>query len=106
MQIMGGVRGGTVLSFDGIAELVGEAQRMSDQQMPGEAPALTREELVLATENLPLPLQELPFKVGGSVNSESTHLQGQEDRPLQFEYQAADCRLFYMRKSLMDPRAS
>ncbi|KAF4506431.1 hypothetical protein G6O67_006520 [Ophiocordyceps sinensis] len=108
MQIMGGVRGGQVMFFEYIAELVKKTNDIlgNKTMFDGRPPPLSPEELKLANETMPPPIENMSYKVSGQVNFESAYLQGKEDRPLQFESQAADCRLFYTRDNILDPKTT
>ncbi|KAK3209942.1 hypothetical protein GRF29_44g1176347 [Pseudopithomyces chartarum] len=93
MQVMGGVRGAQSLAFDQIDT---EAEAIDTQ-------ALTPDQLKLAKATVP-NVNALPWYLpGGNVNLRNAYQEGDDDLPLQFAYQASDCRLFYTATSLDDP---
>lgn len=144
MQIMGGVRGGSILDLGAISDLVGESLDIIDEatgasnqtragrrtgaskrvgagkrvgtgkkarasEIPGagnQTVLFTPQELERANASMPAPIQSLPYKVDGSVNFENTYLEADVSKPLQFEFQAADCRLYYTAENILDPKSS
>ncbi|KZZ88772.1 Peptidase S41 [Moelleriella libera RCEF 2490] len=104
MQIMGGVRGAQSASFDLIAENVRDVYQLL-QESGGKL--LSKEEQRLANDTMPLPIRGFPLKLlGGNVNFRNAYQQNDTELPLQFEYQAADCRLFYTLRNIFDPAST
>ncbi|KAG9258152.1 uncharacterized protein F5Z01DRAFT_633151 [Emericellopsis atlantica] len=99
MQIIGGTRGGKLMKFPWIEldvsislSLLGAARGPSDVQE--------------SRDNLPVPLDRLPLKLGNGVsciNLENVYHRVDEEVPLQFKYQPADCRLFFTAENILDP---
>lgn len=104
MQIMGGVRGAQSASLGLIDDWVASAG-----QVVASAPAGTFPEqlLEIANRSAPLGLKNMPLVLnGGGVNFRNAYQEGKGDLPLQFEYQAADCRLFYTAENYIKPHTT
>jgi len=100
MQIMGGVRGGQSMQFSSIDIVV---KAVSDN-VDINKKLLTQSQIKRAREVVPKGVDALPFVLpGGGVNLRDAYQEGADNLPLQFEYQASDCRLFYTAKSIDDP---
>ena len=109
MQGVGGSKGSQVLRFDGLLSFandtininaaLGTTRKFDDSTATGR---LVRAEQVikrvgLGDGNTPLL---------GSVNALNNLREGDEiNTPLEFVYEAADCKLFYTRETWSDPRA-
>ncbi|KAK8868572.1 Peptidase S41 [Apiospora arundinis] len=100
MQIMGGVRGGQSLAFGSIEQLVNGSAPLLKRQ-PN---LLTKDQLAQYKASMPIPTEDFPLPVKGEVNFRNAYQQGDDDTPLQFVYQAADCRLFYTYDNYNDPK--
>ncbi|KAI0432430.1 hypothetical protein F5Y09DRAFT_353525 [Xylaria sp. FL1042] len=103
MQVMGGVRGAQSLALADLdTEVSAAVARINDD------PSLfTQEQTNLAQEVWPKGLTNLPFTVtSGGVNLRNAYQEGADHLPLQFDYQASDCRLFYTAKNLVDPSST
>ncbi|KAI1429011.1 hypothetical protein F5Y12DRAFT_587761 [Xylaria sp. FL1777] len=103
MQVMGGVRGAQSLALSDLdTELSAAVARVNDD------PSLfTQAQVNLADEVWPKSLQDLPlFVSGGGVNLRNAYQEGADHLPLQFDYQASDCRLFYTAQNLADPAST
>ncbi|ETN45115.1 uncharacterized protein HMPREF1541_09992 [Cyphellophora europaea CBS 101466] len=100
MQIMGGVRGGQAMQADGVSSFFA----VTAQQLQVDPSILSAEELQLANDTAPLPLAAFPVVVTSlGVNLRNAYQEGDDDLPLQFQYQAADCRLFYTLENYLQP---
>ncbi|KAI0205582.1 hypothetical protein F4808DRAFT_238415 [Astrocystis sublimbata] len=100
MQAMGGVRGGQSFEFSTIDAFVAEARNSTLNYA-----TLTPDQLALANKVWPKGLDNLPLKVGGGgVNFRNAYQEGADHLPLQFEYQASDCRLFYTAENILNPQ--
>ncbi|KAH7231327.1 uncharacterized protein BKA55DRAFT_598597 [Fusarium redolens] len=80
MQIMGGVRGSQTLTFDNIATVVSAAKSF-----------MTKEE------------NERFMKAATRPHFLNAYQEGDDDLPLQFQYQASDCRLYYTAENIYHP---
>ncbi|KAI0517821.1 hypothetical protein F5B22DRAFT_101443 [Xylaria bambusicola] len=100
MQVMGGVRGAQSLAFSDLDTEIAEAiERISDNRS-----IFSQEQVDLAQKVWPRGLQNLPLPInGGGVNLRNAYQEGADHLPLQFDYQASDCRLFYTAQNLVDP---
>lgn len=104
MQIMGGVRGAQSVAFSTINEWVSQAT-----QVVANVPNGTFSAQLLSTANASVPrgLENMPLVLaGGNVNFRNAYQQGDDDLPLQFAYQAADCRLFYTADNYARPNTT
>ncbi|KAL5593294.1 hypothetical protein FOBRF1_012396 [Fusarium oxysporum] len=103
MQIMGGVRGSQTLTFDDIATVVSAAKAVY-RETPETLEFITKEENERLMKVAPRPLEEFPIKLGaGQVNFLNAYQDGDDDLPLQFQYQAGDCRLYYTAENIYHP---
>ncbi|KAK7957068.1 peptidase S41 family protein [Apiospora aurea] len=93
MQIMGGVRGSQVYPVEAVYDFVTQA----DTRLH-EKPSLLSKDLT-AKWQASRPINSTAFPLllrSGGVNFRNAYQQGDDATPLQFAYQAADGRLFYM----------
>ncbi|RSL51355.1 hypothetical protein CEP54_011442 [Fusarium duplospermum] len=98
MQLMGGVRGAESQSFSGLAQWTNKVLELLGQSMKpdGSTNFLSKDEIKRLKEVLPQDLGQFPISInGGSVNFRNAYQEGEDDLPLQFQYQASDCRLYY-----------
>ncbi|KZZ97734.1 hypothetical protein AAL_03698 [Moelleriella libera RCEF 2490] len=101
MQVMGGTRGGQVFKISQISDLLKGAFRVFAKS---NRTLLSEEEAKQLEATWPEPLERLPLRLSaGSVNVKNTYHKDDDDLPLQFVYQASDCRLFYTADNLMNP---
>ncbi|KAI1754864.1 hypothetical protein F4782DRAFT_463688 [Xylaria castorea] len=103
MQVMGGVRGAQAYEFSDIDNdiAVGASLVNNDSSL------LTKAQLTLAENVLPLGLKNLPLVIyGGGLNLRNAYQEGADHLPLQFDYQASDCRLFYTAKNIANPAST
>lgn len=101
MQIMGGVRGAQSAGFTLIENLVKLAHTAVRDVDESDLP-----DGFMATinETRPLPLTDFPLQIAGlNVNLRNSYQDDNIDLPLQFEYQAADCKLYYTYDNIVDP---
>ncbi|KAH7154748.1 hypothetical protein DER46DRAFT_578566 [Fusarium sp. MPI-SDFR-AT-0072] len=104
MQIMGGVRGAQSLGFDGIYNFVGTAG-LELMQSPQKFDFISKEEIERFNKVAPRPLEEFPISLSsGNVNLRNAYQEGDDDLPLQFQYQAGDCRLYYTAENIYHPK--
>ncbi|WKT54095.1 hypothetical protein QSH57_004679 [Fusarium oxysporum f. sp. vasinfectum] len=104
MQIMGGVRGSQTLTFDNIATVVSAAKSVF-RETPEKLEFMTKEENERFMKVAPRPLDEFPIKLrSGQVNFLNAYQEGDNDLPLQFQYQAGDCRLYYTAENIYHPK--
>ena len=103
MQVMGGVRGAQSLALADLDTEIAEAiARVNDNPS-----IFTQEQVDLAQRVWPSGLDTLPLPVnGGGVNLRNAYQEGADHLPLQFDYQASDCRLFYTAQNLVDPSST
>lgn len=94
MQPMGGVRGGEIVALTNIAQAAVLATS-------GNNTLLTWGEKQLA--HMTLPGLDPSIRLAGSVNFQNQDHEGNDQLPLQFDYQAADCRLFYTAENVHKP---
>ncbi|KAJ4245240.1 hypothetical protein NW762_014110 [Fusarium torreyae] len=106
MQIMGGVRGAQSFGFDAIYGLIEKVQSLYSSY-PNELDSFSREEITEFLEAAPKPLGELPLVLeSGGINLRNAYQEGEDDLPLQFQYQAADCRLYYTAENVFRPETT
>lgn len=101
MQAVGGVRGGQRWSLRAIEKHVQTALRLATDVL--RAPAEARRLATLAPPRLAdFPLQFDRYGQGG-VNFRDAYGPGDDETPLQFVYEAADCRRFFTLRNVMEP---
>ncbi|KAK7422685.1 hypothetical protein QQX98_001473 [Neonectria punicea] len=106
MQIMGGVRGAQSMSFAGIAGYVANVGSVF-REMPEELDFIPKEDIERFVAAAPQPLEKFPIAFGGgNVNLRNAYQEGDDDLPLQFQYQAADCRLYYTVENIFHPETT
>ena len=96
---MGGVRGAQSYTFSGIDAVA----QLGNDAVDADQSLLTESQLGVAKAAMPNK-RKLPYSISiGGVNLRNAYQEGADDLPLQFQYQAADCRLFYTAGSIQDP---
>lgn len=109
MQGAGGSKGSQVLSFDALRSLIanntvninaalGSAHTFDNSTATGR--------ILMANQLVTRTTRDDAGALSGSVNSLNNLREGDEtNTPLEFVYEAADCKLFYTRGTWSDPRA-
>ncbi|KAF4999153.1 hypothetical protein FDECE_11582 [Fusarium decemcellulare] len=106
MQLMGGVRGGQSLGFDKIYGLVANAGNIF-KESPEKLDFISKEEIASFMKVAPQPLEKFPIVLKqGNVNLRNAYQEGDDDLPLQFQYQASDCRLYYTTENVLQPETT
>ncbi|KPM35720.1 hypothetical protein AK830_g10836 [Neonectria ditissima] len=106
MQIMGGVRGAQSMSFDNIAGYVANAIAVA-QESPEELSFISQKDIEGFVAAAPVPPAQFPIAFGGgNVNLRNAYQEGDDDLPLQFQYQAGDCRLYYTIENILHPETT
>ncbi|KAI8715137.1 TSPc domain-containing protein [Fusarium sp. LHS14.1] len=106
MQLMGGVRGAESQSFSGLAQWTSKVLELLGQSVKpdGSTNFLSKEEAKKLKEVLPQDPGQFPISInGGNVNFRNAYQEGEDDLPLQFQYQASDCRLYYTVENVYHP---
>lgn len=106
MQLMGGVRGAESQSFSGLAQWTNQVLELLGQPMKsnGITTSLSKDEAEKLKEVLPRDPGQFPISInGGNVNFRNAYQEGEDDLPLQFQYQASDCRLYYTVENVYHP---
>ncbi|KAI8660248.1 TSPc domain-containing protein [Fusarium keratoplasticum] len=106
MQLMGGVRGAESQSFSGLAQWTSKVLEFLGQSVKpdGSTNFLSKEEIKRLKEVLPQDPGQFPISInGGNVNFRNAYQEGEDDLPLQFQYQASDCRLYYTVENVYRP---
>jgi hypothetical protein len=98
MQIMGGVRGAQQQNAIGLAGFVQEALKIGNKDL------LTPAEFQEANATVPKAFLWWPYKINDiSVNLRNAYQKDNDELPQQFQYQAADCRLYYTAENIVKP---
>lgn len=107
MQAVGGVKGGQHLSLSEIHGYISAAYDLAVDASKTGAPILTPEQLTRFQEIAPPNPKHFSFRfdtVGnGGVNFRNAYREGDDATPLQFIYEAANCRLFYTAENYVQP---
>lgn len=113
MQGVSGTRGSNVAALQSISDIAAQIRRtlssLSDSDLNPSAADLFSDALrdISADDidSLPTPLSSAPWRLGGTVNVlDEIRVGSAPDDPLQFVYQASDCRLFYTGDMIRDIR--
>ncbi|KAJ4303366.1 hypothetical protein N0V90_002259 [Kalmusia sp. IMI 367209] len=103
MQVMGGVRGAQSYSFTNIDTDISDVKSLVEN----DTSLLTQEQIARAQASLPIGTKNMPFFISaGGVNLRNAYQEGADHLPLQFDYQASDCRLFYTAQNVREPSSS
>lgn len=107
MQAIGGVRGSQLSSNAENKGLITDFVRAASRDREGQDLLRQVERPIPQIQDPPvLPFMEDPAN-GGTVNSRNAYSGDDVDGfPLHFKYEAANCRLFYTQKMVMDPAES
>ena len=107
MQALGGVKGGQYLSLPLLHRYISRAY---DLAVNASEPILTPEQLARFEEIAPPDPKNFSLRINrigaGGVNFRNAYREGNDVTPLQFVYEAADCRLFYTAENYIRPATS
>ncbi|KAK0615233.1 peptidase S41 family protein [Bombardia bombarda] len=110
MQALGGVRGGQYWSLATIYRYASQAYDAALNASMAGSPILSESELARLKDLVPTDLGKFPLRFGGGqegneggVNFRNAYGEGDDDTPLQFVYEPADCRLFYTAENVVRP---
>ncbi|KAF4460234.1 Peptidase S41 [Fusarium albosuccineum] len=109
MQVMGGVRGAQSQTFEGINQYVGTVEQVLNiaAKPDGSFDFMSPEEFQRLKAVVPRRLNLFPIVInGGNVNLRNAYQEGDDDLPLQFQYQASDCRLYYTAENIQKPETA
>ncbi|KAJ5663136.1 Interphotoreceptor retinol-binding [Penicillium longicatenatum] len=93
MQGVGGVKGGQSLGVDYINGYIQQANTLIRNSANTSSPLLTQAEWKKFNESSPSLAES--FAWSGNLNLRNEYDPGDDETPLQFVYEAAECRLFY-----------
>lgn len=93
MQSVGGVKGGQSLQINYINGYIQQAEQLIARSMNSSSPLLTPDQWRAFNASSPSLAPSLAW--GGSVNLRNEYDPDDNQTPLQFVYEAAECRLFY-----------
>ncbi|KAH7125575.1 hypothetical protein B0J11DRAFT_309316 [Dendryphion nanum] len=108
MQAIGGTKGANVFGFDLVVELTGQLLNLTTQLYGQQTANVMNNSAVgrvAATKQLYIRSSKVgESKIEGSVNSLDNIRRGDKsETPLEFVYEAADCKLFYPMGIINDP---
>ncbi|KAJ5913253.1 hypothetical protein N7504_002136 [Penicillium tannophilum] len=96
MQGVGGTRGALGLSLSVYGELFAEYKEAAEKSLNTSTPLLTKEQLARWDQIVPRPLSEFPFVFpNGATNLLNNYGPSDSETPMQFLYEAAECRRFF-----------
>lgn len=106
MPFVGGVRGSESLSFDTLSTTIDAVGAYVVNRTQQGRPVLSQDQLTQALDLRPLPVKELPLQFGGGhINFRNSYYPN-SDLCLQFDHQAAGCRLFYTAENIRWPAST
>jgi hypothetical protein len=107
MQVMGGVRGAQAFQYTDVDQLIAIIMGHVVNSTQTQNPIFSAEQLARANATFPLGVKKLPLLVpSGGFNLRNAYQEGADHLPLQFEFQAADCRLFYTAQNVLKPETA
>ena len=110
MQALGGVKGGQYLSLPLLHRYISSAYDLAVNASQAGSPILTPEQLARFEEIAPPDPKNFSLRINrignGGVNFRNAYREGDDVTPLQFIYEAADCRIFYTAENYIDPATS
>lgn len=110
MQAVGGVKGGQYLPLPLIHQYTSNAYDIAVNASRTGSPILTPEQLARFEEIAPADPKNLSLRFSmlgeSGVNFRNAYREGDDVTPLQFIYEAADCRLFYTAENYIRPATS
>ena len=110
MQTVGGLKGGQHLSLSEIHGYISNAYNLAVDASKRGSPILTQEQLTRFHAIAPPSPKHFSFRFdtlgNGGVNFRNAYREGDDVTPLQFIYEAADCRLFYTADNYVQPATS
>lgn len=93
MQGVGGVKGGQSLTINYINGYIQQANKLISDAANSSSPILSQDEWRKFNESS--PSLELTYSWDGNLNLRNEYDPDDSDTPLQFVYEAAECRRFY-----------
>ncbi|OJJ50399.1 hypothetical protein ASPZODRAFT_23043 [Penicilliopsis zonata CBS 506.65] len=103
MQAMGGVKGAESLDLSAIEMYSALVASIAMNASETSSPLLTESELDLLNATGPIPLEDFPLTFsGGELNFRNSYHKDNDQVPLQFVYEAAECRLFYTAENYLE----
>jgi hypothetical protein len=110
MQAVGGVKGGQYWSLSTISHYIERARELAFNASRAGFPILSLEELDRFNKLMPPSVTDFPLRFGGygqsSVNVRNAYGPDDDMTPLQFKYEAADCRLFFTAENVVNPHTT
>jgi hypothetical protein len=103
MQAIGGVKGSQVIDLSEIDTAVTGSLQLLNASMQAGQSILSKENLTLLEQVMPIPLADFPLPLSGSVNYRNAYSQSDDQTPTQFIYEAANCHLFYTPETQINP---
>lgn len=93
---MGGVKGSQSIDISFIPGWIDFAHERVAKSLRTSNPIMSRQEWKKYNETLPIAMEEIPLHtLSGGVNLRNAYVESDTETPLQFVYEAAECRLFY-----------
>ncbi|KAJ5649809.1 uncharacterized protein N7484_003532 [Penicillium longicatenatum] len=103
MQGIGGTRGALAIGLSVNGELFAGYKEAAEKSLNTSTPLLTKEQLARWDQIVPRPIAEFPLVFpAGSTNLLNNYGPHDSDTPLQFLYEAAECRRFYTLDNVFD----
>lgn len=107
MQALGGVKGGQYWSLSLISRYISQAYELAINASIAGSPVLTPEQLARFKDIAPPDPKNFSLRFNtlghSGVNFRNAYAEDDDETPLQFRYEAADCRLFYTAENVVRP---
>lgn len=104
MQGMGGVKGSQAMDLSALNQVMKQATFIIENAVNSSDPIVAKKDMKHFRDIFPIPLEKFPLKlVDGSVNLMNAFAPNNDHLPLQFKYEAAECRRFLTLDNIRTP---
>ena len=107
MSALGGVRGAQHWTLSLISKYISAARQLVANSPGHDGSLLTVDELSRFEQLAPPSIEKMALRVDrhrqSGINFRNAYAEGNDNTPLQFAYESADCRLFYTAKNVVHP---
>lgn len=103
MQAIGGIKGSEVLALTDLESVAKTAASLLADSISSGSPILSDKNQTRFREVNPIPLDNFPMPISGSINYLNTYTANDNTTPTQFTYEAANCHIFYTAETLYKP---
>lgn len=103
MQSVGGTKGARAMELSVYGSVIAFFKAKAQQSLNTSKPLLSEQQLTQWDQIVPGPIEDLPLKLaGGSINLLNNYSPKNTRVPLQFVYEAAECRRFFTLENIFN----